>query len=180
MTETSRQNGASPGFRVFRRRDALYGQTEHMRTTGLDDAMRDNLRRLVETQGPDAAETSYLFGGGGMSLSTAWFKSGYPVVLHTHDADCLYYILSGSLKLGTETLEAGDGVFIPAQVPYTYTAGPEGVEVLEFRTAEHFDIRFTSSSPTYWDKALGTIADRRDAWVDEPRPPRLLSPRVEA
>lgn len=173
--QTTSQDGGDTGFRIVRRKEAQFGRTERLSTVGLDDVMRDRLSELVEVQGPHAAETSYLYGGNGMSLVTAWFKSGYPVVLHTHNVDCLYYIVAGSLKMGVETLEAGDSFFVPAQVPYTYVAGPEGVELLEFRTAENYDIRFTSSSPAYWDKSFARIKERRDVWENEPRPSRCIN-----
>jgi hypothetical protein len=70
------------------------------------------LSRLIETQGPDAAETAYLWGGLGMSLTTAWFKSGYSLPLHTHNADCLYYIERANLSIWTTSRTsrvAGDG-----------------------------------------------------------------------
>ena len=166
------------GFRIFRRTSEGLGDSGHMKMVGLDEAMLGNLKRLQETQGPDAADTRYLFGGNGMSLCSVWFRSGYPVVLHSHDADCLYYIIAGSIRLGTETLEAGDGFFVPTGVPYTYTAGPDGVELLEFRTAEEFDIRFTSGNANYWDKMLATIAGRRDFWVGERRPSRRVPEKL--
>ena len=79
---------------------------------------------------------------GGFSILHVWFKADYPVPRHTHDADCLYYIVSGSAILGSQTLRPGDGFFIPAGAPYGYDAGPEGVELLEIRhNAWQFDIR---------------------------------------
>ena len=70
-----------------------------------------------------------------MSLVHAWFGPGYRLPRHTHSADCLYYVISGSAVLGNHTLRAGDGFFVPANAPYQYDAGPEGVEVLEIRGA---------------------------------------------
>ena len=163
------------GFRIFRRSGESLGDSGHMKMADPDDSTVGNLQALREAQGEGAVEAHYLFGGHGMSLASVWFKSGYPVVLHSHDADCLYYIVAGSIRLGTETLEAGEGFFVPAGVPYTYVAGPEGVEILEFRTAEQFDIRFASRSATYWAKTCSTIAGRRDAWAGEPRPTRRIA-----
>src|SRR5689334_5462076 len=37
---------------------------------------------------------------GGFSILHVWFKADYPVPRHTHDADCLYYIVSGSIVMG--------------------------------------------------------------------------------
>jgi hypothetical protein len=49
-------------------------------------------------------------------------------------------------------------------------AGPEGVEVLEFRAANSFDIKLFANNPAFWDKALDVVNERRDAWLVEERP----------
>ncbi|MGJ3627380.1 cupin domain-containing protein [Sphingomonas sp. MMS24-JH45] len=83
----------------------------------------------------------------GMSLTYAWFKSGFPLPLHSHNADCLYYIIAGTLKLEREELGAGDGFFVGKDAPDQYKPGPTGVEVLEFRTADTFDIASSAIPP---------------------------------
>ena len=99
-----------------------------------------------------------------------WFKKNYPLALHSHDADCLYYVIAGSLQLGTETLGPGDGFFIEANVPYTYTPGPEGVEVLEFRTASHFDFVNHARNEKFYDRGAATIGENLEDWR-RARPP---------
>jgi len=71
----------------------------------------------------------------GMSLVHVWFGPNFPLFRHSHPqhGDCLYYIVAGSLIMGSRVLKAGDGFFLPNGMPYKYRAGPEGVEVLEFR-----------------------------------------------
>jgi len=49
--------------------------------------------------------------------SYVWFKSGYPLPIHSHDIDCFYQIFAGSMRVGSEELGKGDGVMIPAGVP---------------------------------------------------------------
>lgn len=80
------------------------------------------------------------------------------------------YITAGSLNLGGEQYGVGDGSFVPQDVPYTYTAGPEGVELLEFRNDEKFDVVLRANGRPYWEKAASRIVDRRSAWSDEPKP----------
>ena len=75
--------------------------------------------------------------------------------------------------MGTEELGAGDGFFVGSGVPYTYTPGPEGVEVLEFRKTDCFDIRFLGSTTKYWDKIVSVIEQRNVPWEGEV-PPSLL------
>lgn len=82
----------------------------------------------------------------GMSLVWSWFGPGFILPRHSHSADCLYYVVKGSLKMGNQELRAGEGFFVPCDGPYAYTAGPEGVEVLEFRDRSSFDMKITESA----------------------------------
>jgi hypothetical protein len=116
------------------------------------------------------AENRMLFSGGGFSLAYAWFKSGFPLPRHSHDSDCLYYVVSGSLLMGEDELKPGDGFFVGADVPYAYIPGPEGVEILEFRATQAFDIKLLASGGAFWDKALQTVKAKRESWPDERRP----------
>jgi mannose-6-phosphate isomerase-like protein (cupin superfamily) len=107
----------------------------------------------------------------GMSLSYAWFKSNYMLLRHAHDADCAYYVIAGEVHLGTEVLKAGDVFFVPANQLYQYSAGPEGVEVLEVRNAPNFNIRFSGNSAAVWGRIGAVAAANLDAWRTEPPPP---------
>lgn len=108
----------------------------------------------------------------GMSLARLRLKSGFPLPLHTHDCDCLYYIVAGSIQLGSETLEAGDGFFVGSEVPYGYTAGPEGAEVIEFRAADSFNIRIRDKPVSAWEKDAERILAAQERWASEPLPGR--------
>ena len=44
----------------------------------------------------------------------------FPCPATVHNADCLYFIVAGSLRLGSEELGPGDGFFLGVDVPYTY------------------------------------------------------------
>ncbi len=163
-------------FKVYRASTAQdFNELTHMEYAGLTPVIEAALAKAGEVASKDSGNiVKELFSMPGMSLTYAWFKSGFPLPLHTHNADCLYYIVAGSLKLGTEELGPGDGFFVGSNVPYTYKPGPNGVEVLEFRTADKFDIRFMGKTETYWNKTLNAIADKQDQWVGE-RPPHELA-----
>jgi quercetin dioxygenase-like cupin family protein len=81
-------------------------------------------------------------GPSGFSLVTVEFDPGFIVARHSHTSDCLYYILEGGILLGRRALGAGDGFFLPADHPYGYRVGPEGVKLLEFRHSTSFDTTF--------------------------------------
>ena len=97
----------------------------------------------------DGTTVKLLFSMPGMSLTHAWFKSGFPLPRHSHDTDCLYYIVAGSIRIGTEELGKGDGFFVGADVPYAYTPGADGVEILEFRASNAFDIKLLANNPLF-------------------------------
>ena len=71
----------------------------------------------------------------GMSLVHVWFGANFPLFRHSHPkfGDCLYYVVAGEILMGNQTLRAGSTFFVPNGQPYKYTAGPAGVELLEFR-----------------------------------------------
>jgi hypothetical protein len=74
-------------------------------------------------------------GNGGMSLARVRFGPNLPLYLHSHPGwgDCLYFILSGELRLWRRPLAAGSAIFVSAGQQYRYTIGPDGADVLEFR-----------------------------------------------
>jgi len=107
---------------------------------------------------------------GGFSLTHVWFKSGFPLPSHSHSTPCLYYILAGSLTVGTQELGPGDGFYIAAETNYIYVPGPEGVEVLEFRDKDSFDIKVRDRNPKWWVKALERLRQVRGKWALEGPP----------
>ena len=118
---------------------------------------------------------------GGFSILHVWFKADYPVPRHTHDADCLYYIVSGSAVMGTQILRPGDGFFIPAGAPYAYDAGPDGVELLEIRhCVAQFDLQMLESNAGKWATMANTIASHREAWEADTVSPTLAANRASA
>ena len=124
-------------------------QVDRLRAAGIDDGHRVKM----------------LFSMPGFSLSHSWFKCGFPLPLHSHDSDCLYYVVAGSLRMGNETLGPGDGFFVPSDVPYGYTPGPDGVEVLEFRHDESYNFRFFAKpGAPFWERALEQLRDNHPAW----------------
>ena len=107
----------------------------------------------------------------GLSLCYAWFKSGYLLPRHSHDADCVYYVIGGELRLGSKVLRKGDGFFVPSGVPYSYRAGAEGVEVLEFRNATRFNIAFKDGDARQWERIAQAYRDNLPNWRNETLPP---------
>ncbi|KMS52023.1 hypothetical protein V474_02940 [Novosphingobium barchaimii LL02] len=152
-------------FQIFRAADAKGLMEEGcMSIEPFTPVQRAGMDKLVGAGFLDGEEVRVLCNLPGFSLTHVWFKKDYPLPLHSHDTDCLYYIIAGSLRLGTEDLGPRDTVFIPAGVPYTYKPGPDGAELLEFRHASHFNFVNLAKGAAFWDKAAEIAASRHEEW----------------
>jgi quercetin dioxygenase-like cupin family protein len=181
MTTTEHDDGtdkatARKRLMVFRAQDATPVQ-DHMPIAGIDAGVLAGLQLLNAANPTDdpnhGAKTVVLFkepGDSGMSLTYVWFKSGYLLPRHSHDTDCLYFVMAGELQLGKQVLRKGDGMFIPANAGYTYQAGPQGVEVLEFRSATRFHFLFKNNTPAHWQDIADVLRRNGERWHDEPPP----------
>jgi quercetin dioxygenase-like cupin family protein len=167
-TTTKRQ------LQIFRGKDAPaldeFGSMNYV----LPDDSAAGLGKLAELGMNDGAELNVLFSVPGFSLTSIWFKPGFTLPIHSHNSDCLYYVISGSVIMGNETLSAGDGLFLPADTWYSYAAGPEGAELLEFRHAEQFDFKVRSGVPKHWEKLAEACLKHRGGWKDAVRPVRQI------
>ena len=163
--------GERKPFEVFRAADARdYGEHDVMKIVMDSPAIVEGLTAFANEGGGDGQKVSMVYSRPGFSLTHVWFKSGYPLPLHAHAADCLYYIVAGSVRMGSEELGPGDGFFVGKDVPYTYETGPEGAEVLEFRNTDTFDIRFMAKGKAAWDKTVARLKARREDWQGEVKP----------
>jgi quercetin dioxygenase-like cupin family protein len=175
MSEQETEKPVRKRMRPFFRHEAVGLTPEVMPILGLDESVQAGLAKLTDT-GIDpnlGAKAQLLFSEGGdrgMSLSHVWLKSGFVHPRHSHDSDCLYYVLAGELRLGARTLGPGDGFFIPANAAYTYEAGPGGVEVLEFRNVTHFNLTFSGNDEAHWTRMAEAIKRNAAEWVSEPAP----------
>ncbi len=96
----------------------------------------------------------------------AWFGPHYVLPRHTHDGDCLYYVERGSLSMGSQTLHAGDGFFVPSDAPYAYEAGPEGVVVLEFRNCTSFGMQIVGGQVDRLRRMSAAADEHADTWAE--------------
>ncbi len=102
---------------------------------------------------------------GGVSLVHASFGPGNRLPRHSHSADCLYYDVRGEAIKGSRTVGAGSGFFVRADQPYAYRAGPEGVEVLEFRTETQFDMQVLDQPVERWEPIVAAANENQDRWL---------------
>jgi hypothetical protein len=157
-------------FQIFRRKDAYVFGEEGVITTDPSPVQADGFARMLDARVIDGSVYTMLCNLPGFTLMHAWFKQDYPLPLHSHSADCMYYVVAGSARLGTEQLGPGDVFFVPADTPYTYHAGPEGVEVLEYRHTLEIDFQNYAKGKAFYDKAVETVIAKRDEWRAAVRP----------
>ncbi len=170
--ENQTDEADAPSFEIFRARDGHdYVEGGSMEAVPMTEIETAGMQKLFEGGMMEGGQVKLLYSRPGMSLTYCWFKSGYPLPRHSHNTDCCYFIVSGSLKIGTEELGPGDGFFIGTDVPYTYTPGPDGVEVMEFRTSDKFDFRAMANNKTYWDKQLANLLAAKVKWPEETAAP---------
>lgn len=157
---------------LFRAGEGIALNHETMPFAGVDPATMAGLG-LVMASGPkaaDASHTTILFQSGkdqGVSLSHAWFKTGFISPRHSHNADCIYYILAGEARFGSARLGPGDGVYVPGDQAYVLEVGDQGCELLEFRNAAQFNIHFKGNNESDWGKIAQSYARHMPQWENE-------------
>jgi quercetin dioxygenase-like cupin family protein len=167
------ENTTADGSRRGRPRLAFFGpdgapslkETGMMASPGFapPGMVTDDDRALLR-QGEDVRVLFRQSGDAGLSLVHVKFAPGYLLPRHSHSADCVYYVLHGEVKLGKRVVGAGEGFFVPKDHPYAYQAGPDGVELLEFRDATSFDFVVHETSPARWRAIIETARSHQDEW----------------
>ena len=68
--------------------------------------------------------------------------------------------------MGSQVLEAGDGFFVPSDAPYAYEAGPDGVEVLEFRSGTSFGMKIPGGQLERLRRRRQVADEHGDDWAE--------------
>jgi quercetin dioxygenase-like cupin family protein len=167
VSEQQRQTAMT----FFRADDAPTLEDDGMMTMGqmeIDPAVHDAVDLGLLGVGQRVRVLFKGEGADGFSLVHARFAPGYRLPRHSHSSDCLYYVVAGEAHMGSRVLKPGDGFFIVAEAPYAYTAGPEGVEVLEFRHATTFDIKIRDKTLEHWKPVIEAIKAHGESWAPAP------------
>ena len=116
------------------------GEELEWKTSGIR-ADNEAARAILEDGGPASA---YRIREPGTDMDPQLvelrFHAGEVVELHCHDEPEIMYILKGSMKLGSRTVGPGASITIAGGTFYGFTAGPQGVHFLNFRS--HLDNSF--------------------------------------
>ena len=174
-------DGERPKGFVFTRAGEAEPHRPHGQRAGATDpafvlhpAIVRGLQQFRETADCGGATALTLISTPALHVSYVWFKSGYPLPLHSHDADCYYLVIAGSMRVGTEVLGRGDGVLIPGGAPYTVIPQDDGVEFLEMRTASDYDTHYRAKNDGYWDRVADIRRASKARWAAEEAPYGLI------
>jgi len=178
------KNGAKKGMTIYRAADSKeLMESGFMTWPTMSEDARESLTETL-TAGAQAGQHVRLIAlqtpeEGGFSLVHVWFKANYPLPRHSHDSDCMYYVISGEAHLGNQVLRAGDSFFVPADAPYVYTAGPDGVEVLEIRhNVSQFDMKIPDAPAARWQEMVEISTENRERWESEETSPTFAANRA--
>jgi mannose-6-phosphate isomerase-like protein (cupin superfamily) len=175
---------ARRGISIYRAADAVdLRHTDFMSAPAMSDETEAGVSALREAMAvdPDAGASLKVLvrespAENDFSLVHVWFKANYSLPRHTHDVDCMYYVISGSAVMGSRTLRAGDSFFVPAYAPYAYTAGPDGVEILEIRHGvDRFDITIPDATTARWEAMVDNALANRERWAAERTSPTFAA-----
>jgi quercetin dioxygenase-like cupin family protein len=168
MAATS--GGNAEGIRVYRATDApdLHESGATRNDFGPNTELMETAAKLASS---DCSISKLMLHQsrqeGGLSIVYLFFKPNFPLFRHAHDVGSLYVVISGSVVdfMGEESLRPGDIWSVKAGTSYWYTAGPEGVEVLEmFRDADTATIIYTENPPERLDEAEAAVRVNEAAW----------------
>jgi mannose-6-phosphate isomerase-like protein (cupin superfamily) len=166
-------------LRITRARDAEPHRPRAQRAANdpkfvLHPAIVRGMKQFLKTADCGGATALTLFSMPALHVSYIWFKSGYPLPVHSHDTDCYYLVIAGSMRVGSDELAKGDGVLIPSGTPYTVSPGADGVEFLEMRTSPDYDTHYRGKTDSYWDRIANTRRVRKAIWAKERAPYGLI------
>lgn len=181
MAESNGAERARKGTKIFRAADAVdLAQTDFMDPPTMSDETKAAMGQLdlggMAVGGQVKVLNRSTSESGGFSLVHVWFKAEYPLPRHSHDSDCMYYVISGEAHMGNQVLRAGDSFFVPADAPYGYTPGPDGVEILEIRKdCDRFDIKIADAPEARWETMAEASRTNRDRWATETTSPTFAA-----
>lgn len=163
--------GTTNRITLFRSTDDHRGEHSHIVETGVDDTVRQGFARWAEAGLAEGAALTCIAtiaaspdSPRGTSLTHVRIGRHFLTPRHSHDVDCIYYVLAGSLRVGGGSLGRGDGMQVPAGEVYALEAGPEGAELLEFRSAIRFGIHYVQNDAAHWERIVGAAAANSAAW----------------
>ena len=100
--------------------------------------------RQPSGQGSTATRERHPGSADEVQLFEAKFDPDKATEVHTHEQDEIVYVVAGQMLFGRHILNPGDSIHIPGMTLYSFRAGPEGLQFLNFRPRK---------DTTYYSKA---------------------------
>ena len=92
---------------------------------------------MVDTLEPDEANTLINIHAEGsddvLQLFEVKLPAGAKQRVHAHDTDEIIYVVGGAMRVGNRLLKPGSSLFVAGKTMYSFEAGPEGLQFLNFR-----------------------------------------------
>jgi len=85
----------------------------------------------------------------GLSLTVFEFAPGTVLPRHRHNVEYIEFVLAGSVHHGNRVIRAGEGVYRGGNAPYTFTVGPEGATIADFRGHTFYTTEY-ADPPAAW------------------------------
>ncbi len=105
------------------------------------DPPPDGLEYLAESE-LNSSMSFHEFGSQNeMQLAELSYLPSAEAAVHKHDDDEVIYVVSGEMHFGGKVLKQGSSVYIPGNTFYGFTAGPDGLRIVNFRAK--LDVSFT-------------------------------------
>ena len=98
----------------------------------------------------------------GLSLTVFKFAPGTVLPRHRHDVEYIEFVLEGEVHHGNRVIRAGEGVYRDANTPYTFTIGPEGATIADFRGHTFYATEY-SETPDEWPPHALPLTDEAAA-----------------
>ena len=110
---------------------------EDIELTKIGDRAGDPPHKIFKSLAESELQSSMAFHEFGsdreLQLAELEFIPGAEAVVHKHDDDEIIYVVRGEMHFGDRVLHAGSSIYIPGNTFYGFTAGANGLRIVNFR-----------------------------------------------
>ncbi len=75
------------------------------------------------------------------------YEPNAEIQLHAHDEDEIIFVLRGEMRLGQRSYSPGTSVFVAGGTFYTFRAGADGLQILNFRPRKDMTFHTPAGRP---------------------------------
>ena len=111
-------------------------ELSHVRVRDLYDTSTDSdITQKPPEDEMDGQSVGFIFPGNESELQLFEVKCepNMKFNTHTHDEDQIFYVVAGDMFFGCRRFTTGSAIYVPGRTLYSFTSGPDGLRVLNFR-----------------------------------------------